>query len=61
MFKVSPSSLQTFIDTKNCVLEHSVLYITVHITNVICYVYLQIINCVGFVNVRWAETFDNPV
>jgi hypothetical protein len=33
MFKVSPASLQTFIDTPNCVLEDRVQYSTVHITN----------------------------
>jgi hypothetical protein len=31
MFKVSPASLQTFIDTPNCVLEDRVHYSTVHI------------------------------
>ena len=34
MFKVSPASLQTFIDTPNCVLEDRVQYSTVHIPNV---------------------------
>jgi len=34
MFKVSPTSLQTIIDTPNCVLEDRVLYSTVHIPNV---------------------------
>jgi hypothetical protein len=36
MFKVSPASLQTFIDTPNCVLEGRVQYSTVHIPNVFC-------------------------
>jgi hypothetical protein len=34
MFKVSTASLQTFIDTPNCVLEDRVQYSTVHIPNV---------------------------
>jgi hypothetical protein len=44
MFKVSPASLQTFIDTPNCVLEDRVQYSTVHIPNVFCDGQLQIIN-----------------
>jgi hypothetical protein len=36
MFKVSTASLQTFIDTLNCVLEDRVQYSTVHIPNVFC-------------------------
>ena len=36
MFKVSPASLQTFIDTLNCVLEDRVQYSTAHIPNVFC-------------------------
>ena len=47
MFKVSPASLQTFIDTPNCVLEDRVQYSTVHIPNVFRDGHLQIINCVG--------------
>ena len=35
MFKVSPASLQTFIDTPNCVLKDRVQYSTVHIPNVL--------------------------
>jgi hypothetical protein len=35
MFKVSPASFQTFIDTPNCVLEDCVQYSTVRIPNVI--------------------------
>jgi hypothetical protein len=44
MFKVSHASLQTLIDTPNCVLEDRVQYGTVHIPNVFCDVHLQIIN-----------------
>jgi hypothetical protein len=36
MFNVSPASLQTSIDTANCVLEDYVHYSTVHIPNVFC-------------------------
>jgi hypothetical protein len=43
MFKVSPASLQTFIDTPNCVLEVRVQHSTVHIPNVFCDGHLQII------------------
>jgi hypothetical protein len=46
MLKVSPASLQTSINTSNCVLEHRVQYSTVHIPNVFCHGHLQIINCV---------------
>jgi len=46
-FKVSPTNLQTFIDTPNCVLEDRVQYSTVHIPNVLCNGHLQLINCVG--------------
>ena len=41
MFKVSPASLQTFIDTPNCVLEDRVQYVTAHIPNVFCDGHLQ--------------------
>ena len=64
MFKVSSASLQTFIDTPNCVLEDRVQYSTVHIPNVFCDDHLQLINCVGIVRihwVRWTETFYHPV
>jgi hypothetical protein len=44
MFKMSPSSLQTFIDTPKCVLEDRVQYSTVHIPNVFCDGHIQIIN-----------------
>jgi hypothetical protein len=47
MFKVSPASLQTFIDTPNCVLEDRVQYSTVRIQNVLYDGHLQISNCVG--------------
>jgi len=60
MFKVSPSSLQTLIDTPNCVLEDRVQNNTVHIPNVCCDGHLQIINCVGIVIVRCTETFWSP-
>jgi hypothetical protein len=46
MFKVFPASLQTFIDTQNCVLEDRVQYSTVHIPNVFCDAHLHLINCV---------------
>jgi hypothetical protein len=36
MFKVSPASSRTYIDTPNCVLEDRVQYNTVHIPNVFC-------------------------
>jgi hypothetical protein len=52
MFKVSPASLQTFIDTPNCVLEDRVQYSTVHIPNVFCDGHLQIISCVGIVRMH---------
>jgi hypothetical protein len=35
MFKASTASLQTFIDTQNCVLEDRIQYSTVHIPNVL--------------------------
>jgi len=57
MFKVSPTSLQTFIDTLNCVLEDCVQYSTVHIPNVFWDGHLQIIICVGIVIVRCTEAF----
>ena len=53
MFKVSPASLQTFIDTPNCVLEDRVQYSTVHIPNVFCDGQLHHINCVGIVRMHW--------
>jgi hypothetical protein len=49
MFKLSPASLQTFIDTLSCILEDLVQYSTVYIPNVFCDGHLQIINCVGIV------------
>jgi len=52
MFKVSPASLQTFIDKPNSVLEDRVQYSTVHIPNVFCDGHLQIINCVGIVRIH---------
>jgi hypothetical protein len=49
MFKVSPASLQTFIDTPKCILKDRVRYSTVHIPNVFCDGHLQLISCVGIV------------
>jgi hypothetical protein len=45
-----PVSLQTFIDTPNCVFEDRVQYSVFHIPNVFCDGHLQIINCVGIVH-----------
>jgi hypothetical protein len=53
MFKVSFASLQTFIDTSNCVIEDRVQYSTVHIRNVFCGYNLQIISCLGIVRIHW--------
>jgi len=50
MFKVSPGSLHTFIDTPNCVLEDNIQYSTVHIPNVFCDGHLQLISCVLYCN-----------
>jgi hypothetical protein len=50
MFKVSSVSLQTFIDTQNCVLEDRVHYSTVHIPNVFCDGHLQLISCILYCN-----------
>jgi len=44
MFKVSPASLQTFIDTPNSVLENRVQFSTFHIPNVFYDGHLQIIS-----------------
>jgi len=52
MFTVSPTSIQTFIDWPNCVLEDRVQYSTVHIQNVFCDGHLQIISCVGIVEIQ---------
>jgi len=52
MFKVSPISLHTFMDMPNCVLEDSVQYSTVHILNVFCDGHLQLLNCVGTVQIH---------
>jgi hypothetical protein len=46
MFKVSPTSLQTFTDTPNCVLEDRIQSSTVRIPNVFCHDHLQLINFV---------------
>jgi len=70
MFKVSPASLQTFVDTQKCVLEDRVQYSTVHILNVFCdgilYIYIYIYRYIFLrvfctVIVRCIETFDHPV
>jgi len=50
MFKVSPTILETFTDTPNCVPEDRVQHRTVHIPNVSCDGHLQINNCVGIVS-----------
>jgi len=52
MFKVSPDSLHTFIDTQKCVLEDRVQYSTVHILNVFCDSHRQLINCVRIVRIH---------
>jgi hypothetical protein len=52
MFKVSSFSLQTFINTPNCVFEDCVQYSTVHIPNVFCDGHLQLINFVGIVRIH---------
>jgi hypothetical protein len=57
MFKVSPASLQTFIDTPNCVLEDRVQYSPVHIPNIFCDGHLQIVSCVGIIIVRVHRDF----
>ena len=59
MFKVSPASLQTFIDTPKCVLEDRVQYSTVHIPNVFCDSHLQLISCVGIVLTRNRQVHRN--
>jgi hypothetical protein len=53
MFKVSPTSFQTFIDTPICVLVDRVQYSTFHIPNVFCDGHLKIISCVGIVRRHW--------
>jgi len=50
--KCPRASLQTFIDTPNCVLEDRVQYSTVHIPNVFCDGHLKIITCVGIVRIQ---------
>jgi hypothetical protein len=46
-----PASLQTFIDTPNCVLEYRVQYITVRIPNVFCDGHLQIISGIVVIHI----------
>jgi hypothetical protein len=53
MFKVSPASLQTFIDTPICVLQDCCQYSTVHIPSVFCADHLQTIFCLGSVQIPW--------
>jgi hypothetical protein len=50
--QVSLTSLQTFIDAPNCVLEDRVQYSTVHIPNVFRDGHLQIINCAGIFRIH---------
>jgi hypothetical protein len=52
MFKMSPASLQKFIDTPKCVLEDRVQYSTVHISNVFCDGHFQIVNFVGIARIH---------
>jgi hypothetical protein len=52
MIKMSPTSLQTFINTPNCVFQDRVQYSTVHTPNVFCDGHLQIINCVVIVRIH---------
>ena len=52
MFQVSTVSLQTFIDTPNCALEDRVEYSTVPIANVFYDGHLQIISCVGIIQIH---------
>jgi len=63
MFKMPPASLQTFIDTPNCVLQDRVQYSTVHIPKVFCDGHIQIIECGGIFRIHWfrcKETFWSP-
>jgi hypothetical protein len=53
MFKVSSVSLQTYIDTPNCVLEDRVQHSAVHIPNIFCNGHLQIVSCWGTVRMYW--------
>jgi len=61
MFKQSPASFQTFIDTPNCVLEDRVQYSTVHIPNVFCDGHFSNHQLYCTVIVKCTETFDHPV
>jgi len=63
MFKVSPTSLQTFIDMLNCVLKDHVQYSTVHSPNVFCDGHLQLISCVVIVQIHWVfhRTPENKI
>jgi hypothetical protein len=67
MFKLSPASLQTFIDTPNCVLEDSVQYSTVSIVqystvsipNLFCGEHFLRVICTAII--RRTEIFYHPV
>jgi len=59
VFRVSPASLQTFIDTRKCVLEDRVQYSTVTVDYWNCLKYC-IFGCFCTVIVRWTETFWSP-
>ena len=61
MFKVSPASFQTFIDTPNCVLDDRVQYSTVHILEVFCDGHLQLINWVLYCNSQVHGDFLIPL
>ena len=50
MLKVSPASLQIFIDTSNCFLKDRVQYSTDHIPNAFCDGHLQLISCALYCN-----------
>ena len=52
MFKVSFASLQTFIDTPNCVLEDRVQYSSVPILHVFYDGHLQTASRVGIVRIH---------
>jgi hypothetical protein len=56
IFKVYPASLQTFIDTPNCVLEDRVQYSKVHIPNVFCLKY-YIFACFLYCNCKVNRDF----
>ena len=61
MFRVSPTSLRTFIDTPNCVLKDRVQYSTVHIPNVFCDCHLPTHQLCGDCSSGAQRLFDHPV